>query len=64
MFMFIYLFVQIFPGQTRNLLYYYCRRGVLDGDTGPLFGEGEHGPHLTQSRLGRGVPPPPPVLSS
>jgi len=22
----------------------------------PLFGEGERGPHLTQSRLGRGLP--------
>jgi len=23
----------------------------------PLFGEGELGPHLTQCRLGRGLPP-------
>jgi len=23
----------------------------------PFFGEGEQGPHLTQCRLGRGLPP-------
>jgi len=27
------------------------------GGLRPLFGEGERGPHLTQSRLGRGLPP-------
>jgi len=27
------------------------------GGSAPFFGEGERGPHLTQSRLGRGLPP-------
>ena len=27
------------------------------GGLGPLFGEAERVPHLTQSRLGRGLPP-------
>jgi len=27
------------------------------GGSAPLLGRGERGPHLTQSRLGRGLPP-------
>jgi len=38
----------------------YCGWGVSDGEPAPLFGRGEQGPHLTQNRLGRGLPPSPP----
>jgi len=32
-------------------------RKLVEGGLHPLFGEGESSPHLTQSRLGQGVPP-------